>query len=144
MIKSKRSNSSFHICLSWYFPCRTKTLPSIEEAWSLPIPAELTSRHGNSPNPNNNAANKPGNPSMGVQRPQDHAMYGLEGPDAKKRRKEEPGTGLELGSSGGNPQPSSTTQSPTAFLTPHQMQNLQLLQQNQVGCYISHLETLNM
>lgn len=29
-----------------FLHCRNKTLPSIEEAWSLPIPAELTSRQG--------------------------------------------------------------------------------------------------
>ena len=29
----------------WFFT-RSKSLPSIEEAWSLPIPAELTSRQG--------------------------------------------------------------------------------------------------
>lgn len=28
----------------WFF--RQKKLPSIEEAWALPIPAELTSRQG--------------------------------------------------------------------------------------------------
>lgn len=28
---------------------RPKTLPSIEEAWTLPIPAELTSRQGAGP-----------------------------------------------------------------------------------------------
>lgn len=30
----------------YIFNFRPKTLPSIEEAWALPIPAELTSRQG--------------------------------------------------------------------------------------------------
>lgn len=32
--------------LNFYFVYRQKKLPSIEEAWALPIPAELTSRQG--------------------------------------------------------------------------------------------------
>lgn len=44
--------TNFFVYCVWLFDCcvlirnRSKTLPSIEEAWSLPIPAELTSRQG--------------------------------------------------------------------------------------------------
>ncbi|KAI8772287.1 lysine-specific demethylase 6A-like isoform X4 [Biomphalaria glabrata] len=99
-----------------HFPNKNQTLPSIEEAWRLPIPAELTSRQGNT-----GPAAVPGR-GPGTAAQDSDSLYG---DDKKKRLKamKRPSTEpLEM------PPPH-----PPATLSQHQLHMMQRMVSNQAN-----------
>ncbi|ELT93483.1 hypothetical protein CAPTEDRAFT_177190 [Capitella teleta] len=120
---------------------RNKPLPSIEEAWSLPIPAELTSRQGaisqqqqqqqQQGYPSQTGSSGAGTPqplSPSYSNNEMGAQSGRNSPDhpPSKRRKGSQKVKVE-----GEQSP------PSFYLTPQQLQMLNFLQQNQhSGSYI--------
>ncbi|KAL4220760.1 Lysine-specific demethylase 6A [Mactra antiquata] len=107
---------------------KPKTLPSIEEAWALPIPAELTSRQGSSTP--HNVQKSPMMPSSGGASPSPvQQNFGNQGPiiDDKKKKtlqqRKRPSSEL-LDTS------RSTQPGPPQLLSPQQLQILHQLQQN--------------
>lgn len=65
---------------------RPKTLPSIEEAWALPIPAELTSRQGSSTP--HNVQKSPMMPSSGGASPSPvQQNFSNQGPNIDDKKK---------------------------------------------------------
>ncbi|XP_074657406.1 histone demethylase UTY-like [Tubulanus polymorphus] len=111
-----------------HFQNKTKTLPDIEQAWSLPIPAELTSRQARMVNSNEKSSPATVQQINASASPQQMEPPFGDEPSPKRRKtsaKKKDGT------------ISPTTQHPAvvstgpAALTPQQMQMLQYLQQNQ-------------
>ncbi|CAH1781540.1 unnamed protein product [Owenia fusiformis] len=141
---------------------KTKTLPSIEQAWSLPIPAELTSRQSAPNSGNQPRMMQPGMlqqqgpqpqqrfPSMPGQQPmQRHPGYppgisphpGDEGSAAKRRKgnaKKRSGGGTPPQSPSPQPQPT-----PPFYLNPQQMHMMMSLQQNQSNLTQQQQQLLN-
>ncbi|XP_060561542.1 lysine-specific demethylase 6A-like isoform X1 [Ruditapes philippinarum] len=109
---------------------KPKTLPSIEEAWALPIPAELTSRQG-SGTPHT-VQKSPLMPQSGGASPspgqQNFAGQGPMLDDKKKKMQPRKRPSSELLETSPTSQ-----QGPPQLLSPHQLQILHQLQQNQAN-----------
>ncbi|XP_061649230.1 histone demethylase UTY isoform X1 [Phyllopteryx taeniolatus] len=99
---------------------KSKMLPSIEEAWSLPIPAELTSRQGAL----NAAQAQQACKEEGVQSTSNHSD--LQASPAKKKRTASPAKSVaDSCADGANQQPL-----PSWYLTPQKLQLLEHLRTN--------------
>ncbi|XP_061735656.1 histone demethylase UTY isoform X2 [Nerophis ophidion] len=99
---------------------KSKMLPSIEEAWSLPIPAELTSRQGAL----NAAQAQQACKGEGAQSTSNHSN--LQASPAKKKRTASPAkSGADLCADSANQQPV-----PSWYLTPQKLQLLDHLRTN--------------
>ncbi|XP_030613490.1 lysine-specific demethylase 6A isoform X1 [Archocentrus centrarchus] len=111
---------------------KSKMLPSIEEAWSLPIPAELTSRQGTL----NTAQTQQACKGEGGQSASNHTDP--QASPAKRKRTASPAKGAaDSWGNGPNQQ-----QIPSWYLTPQKLQHLDHLRTNRANLSPSQLQLL--
>uniref|UniRef100_A0A7N6BTC6 [histone H3]-trimethyl-L-lysine(27) demethylase n=1 Tax=Anabas testudineus TaxID=64144 RepID=A0A7N6BTC6_ANATE len=113
---------------------KSKMLPSIEEAWSLPIPAELTSRQGAL----NTAQAQQACKGEGGQSASNHTEP--QASPAKKKRTASPAKNAAESWANG----SSEQQVPSCYLTPQKLQLLDHLRSNRANLKPQHLQMLEM
>ncbi|NP_001245198.1 histone demethylase UTY isoform 24 [Homo sapiens] len=101
---------------------KTKLLPSIEEAWSLPIPAELTSRQG--------AMNTAQQQSLSLHMITSSQVEGLSSPAKKKRTSSPTKNGSDNWNGGQSLSHHPVQQVYSLCLTPQKLQHLEQLRAN--------------
>ncbi|XP_028991574.1 lysine-specific demethylase 6A [Betta splendens] len=112
---------------------KSKMLPSIEEAWSLPIPAELTSRQGALNTAQAQQACKEGGPSAS-----NHSD--LQASPAKRKRTASPATSVtDLWTNSPNEQ-----QVPSWYLSPQKLQQLDQLRSNRTNLKPPQVQMLEL